>query len=47
MRTRLKPHFLRYFVGGFAIGAICVIGSQVAHAEAQPAPSAPFVQTAY
>jgi hypothetical protein len=29
-----KPKFLRHFVSGFALGAMCLVGTQVAQADA-------------
>ncbi|WP_325491197.1 hypothetical protein [Sphingomonas sp.] len=45
MRTTDKPPFLRYLVGGFALGTICLIGSQVV-AHAQPPVPAPMITQA-
>lgn len=39
MRTADKPPFLRYLLGGFALGTICLLGGQVV-AHARPAPAA-------
>jgi hypothetical protein len=40
MRNQIKPSFVRHFIGGFAIGALALVASQVAHADRGATPPA-------
>lgn len=33
MTTHQKPSFMRYFLGGFALGAVALVSVNVAHAD--------------